>query len=87
MKATKETCGAGMLSKLKPPKDGTGSFPGKAPPAKRQQMTQEDIEKLHEAETRDRRFDPEGSWRLRWPWVAYDEEIALCFRTISVDEF
>ena len=70
-----------MLSKLQPPKDD-GSFPGKAPPVKRQKMTQEDREKrseLYEAETRERRFDPEGSWQLRWPWVAYDEEKALVF--------
>ena len=23
-------------------------------------------------------FDPEGTWLLRWPWVAFDEENRLC---------
>ena len=67
------------MSALMPP--AADRFPGKQPPRKKR-MTEKDIEerrKLYEEEKRERVFDPEGTWVVRWPWVAFDDEKSLVY--------
>ena len=54
-------------------------FPGKQPPRKKRMIEKdpEERRKLHDEEKRETVFDPEGTWLLRWPWVAFHEKKSL----------
>ena len=41
--------------------------------------------KLYEEVKRERVFDPEGTWLLRWPWVAFDEEQSLAYCELCLE--